>query len=1482
MSLKHLTANGMYSFPLPAGIDFDQDLLFGIRLRREGTPASAGRIFTILNSDQSRGLIMCAGGSTGNGDTIDLRIACGSGVTPTGGFYIGDQDNTGNNGRGNLLTERICDTGFDSLLIPLLRPGSTGYTGSGGANQLGDVYRNRQLVNNFTNTQFGLVPGPGGFYTLFGREEASLSAWQGYIAELIIWQGILNLSASDRALYFNGGDPSAIQSANVILYHPLRDSVGAVIGYTTPTSYGTAPTADNTVHPSTGAPGLVGKTAFESGTAGVSPDFSSTGRVSGDLLILVCETANEVVSTPSGWTLVPDTPSDNGGTAAAIGSVRLTMFYKVSDGTETTVSIADPGNHIAAIGLVYRGQKASGFIGDTATTFNAAETAIDFPDITTTMDMSLIQFVAATDRDSTATNSFTGSTFVSNTIVAQPTEQVDNTTASGAGGGFGVFTGIKPTAGALGVATVTAGNSEENVLHTMEIGPEPTPAAPSAPSGLAASNVATTTADLNWTDNSGDETGFHIQVSTSSGFTTGVQNVFKAGGVTSHSLTGLASNTTYYARVRALKAGAPSSAWANLSGTTFTTSGGTVLTIAETSHAHSAEAPKLTVSLQPADTSHAHTADQSNVSSTPQLTIADSTHSHIADSVTLVSPLALAIADAAHAHTVDGLTIVPEITVTRPFDRGRVDLTQTALAIEGGNPHLYLYALPSTDYNESATGDSRCQVVYAQVDGILNTNLRMKVIPQGEAVGWRTNDRIMWRPRNSGINGWQYFDNHTGGAAVPKYGWMNSPWAYDSIDVAFNLPFPLGEMNSWVDSLIASGYAVEPASSVGGGAYYYAQLDGSLFSDDRTGGTLAAATLRQRCIELRDPSATVPAGRKKALVVLTSNMHASEDAGTHAMRWVVQEWLDNVEVRKRIDLLLYPTLVPSGRFVGRRRGTSQTTALAGTTNGPRGTATVGEDPNREFPDVGTARWSIENSNTRAAIAADNLFNRLRDTYGAFIDWHTDGVGSDPSIFVYVGDGVSDDTREIAWVNASDAYITGTVTKTTTNVDSIRQYFTDTGGLSFTCTVEFAYNTANLIAFVEEVGRGMAKGFIDTFDAGNLGGYVLSPADTVHSNTAENLAITTTWALNIADATHGHTAEPLVLSQSQFLSVADSTHSHTADNLALAQHHGTLVVAEALHAHTTDNLTLVQGLQLFIADAVHAHNVDAANLTQRHTLVIAEASHSHTVDQVNLSQATQLTVADAVHAHTAESLALQQNHGNLVISDAVHSHTAENVTLTLATQLAIADTVHAHITNGPTLKVRLLIADATHAHVADNVTLAFGAVLTINDTQHGVSSDNLTLTQRQVLAVADSSHAHTAEVPTLSQRHTLVIADSIHSHVAENVTLVQGMLLLIDSTLHVVVSDSPNVVFKPVLQIASCRHDHLTDSVWLGVSLRVAEAFHQQSAKGLTLSQSSFLAIQDAIHNVLSDNMALVSDGVVRLTDPDQIVYIELPANIVYV
>jgi fibronectin type 3 domain-containing protein len=94
-----------------------------------------------------------------------------------------------------------------------------------------------------------------------------------------------------------------------------------------------------------------------------------------------------------------------------------------------------------------------------------------------------------------------------------------------------------------------------------------TPTPPAAPTALTASAVPGMQINLQWTDNSTNETGFKVErKATSAG--TYIQIATTAAGATSYPDTGLQVGTTYYYRVRAYRNGSGNSAYTNEAGAT--------------------------------------------------------------------------------------------------------------------------------------------------------------------------------------------------------------------------------------------------------------------------------------------------------------------------------------------------------------------------------------------------------------------------------------------------------------------------------------------------------------------------------------------------------------------------------------------------------------------------------------------------------------------------------------------------------------------------------------------------------------------------------------------------------------------------------------------------------------------------------------------------------------------------------------------------
>jgi len=211
------------------------------------------------------------------------------------------------------------------------------------------------------------------------------------------------------------------------------------------------------------APTFVNAGASSGGAGGITVGLpASVAKY--DLLVIFCETANEAVSTPSGWTAVT---AQGTGTAAGATSTRISIFYKIHSGSESDVSISDPGDHIVGRMLAFRGVDIASPIHTSNGDTGASDTAVTFPAVTTTKANCLIISTVANATDTTLTTC-SGYT---NASLSSITERSDSGTISGNGGSLAVMTGILASAGASGGTTATLSAASVQARITLAIAP---------------------------------------------------------------------------------------------------------------------------------------------------------------------------------------------------------------------------------------------------------------------------------------------------------------------------------------------------------------------------------------------------------------------------------------------------------------------------------------------------------------------------------------------------------------------------------------------------------------------------------------------------------------------------------------------------------------------------------------------------------------------------------------------------------------------------------------------------------------------------------------------------------------------------------------------------------------------------------------------------------------------------------------------------
>lgn len=199
-----------------------------------------------------------------------------------------------------------------------------------------------------------------------------------------------------------------------------------------------------------------------SGTGNVTPGMPAGWAVD-DNLWLICETANETVTAPTGWTSVTNSPQGTG-TAGGTGATAMSVFWRRAETGDTAPTITDPGDHCIAQIVATRGGVTSGAPYDV--TAGAVESSdIDpgeMPAVTTTVDGEIVLLCAAYHQNLNLVPplrfaSFTNAGLTGLTVLSDATYNVGN------GGGLGIAIGTKTTAGSTGTTDVSWNQSSTPV-----------------------------------------------------------------------------------------------------------------------------------------------------------------------------------------------------------------------------------------------------------------------------------------------------------------------------------------------------------------------------------------------------------------------------------------------------------------------------------------------------------------------------------------------------------------------------------------------------------------------------------------------------------------------------------------------------------------------------------------------------------------------------------------------------------------------------------------------------------------------------------------------------------------------------------------------------------------------------------------------------------------------------------------------------------
>src|SRR3989344_9195390 len=220
-------------------------------------------------------------------------------------------------------------------------------------------------------------------------------------------------------------------------------------------------------------PTFVACGAMAAGAGAVTPALP-TGWQQNDIFLLFVESANQPGAAPSGYTQVTNSPQGTG-TAGSTGATALEVFWKRAGASESAPTVADRGNHTDATICAFRGVITTGNPWDITNggVEATSDTSLSATGNTTTITDAMVIIATANDIDAAVTTRYSA---WANASLTSVTERYDQGTNAGNGGGIGIATGEKASAGAYGATTATLSASGVKGFMTIALKPEPPPA----------------------------------------------------------------------------------------------------------------------------------------------------------------------------------------------------------------------------------------------------------------------------------------------------------------------------------------------------------------------------------------------------------------------------------------------------------------------------------------------------------------------------------------------------------------------------------------------------------------------------------------------------------------------------------------------------------------------------------------------------------------------------------------------------------------------------------------------------------------------------------------------------------------------------------------------------------------------------------------------------------------------------------------------
>ncbi len=288
---------------------------------------------------------------------------------------------------------------------------------------------------------------------------------------------------------------------------------------------------------------------FTAGTGAITPPYPA-GMVANDICLLAVTSENQAISltTANGFVEIPTWSPQSAGTAATDPGSRLAVFWKRTVGGDSAPVVADSINNTEGVIHCFSGVIASGNPWDTGAGGNdsaANDTTGTIPGSTTTVDNTLVVLIISTSVNGTGTTNFSSWT---NANLANILERQDNSNTAGLGGGSGMATGEKATAGAYTTTTVTLAATSYKGAISLALKPPQLPTVTS-PTAISVTSTGATLGANVTNDGGGAITARGTCWATTATPTT---NCVAEGGTTTgvftHARTGISSGTLIYYR----------------------------------------------------------------------------------------------------------------------------------------------------------------------------------------------------------------------------------------------------------------------------------------------------------------------------------------------------------------------------------------------------------------------------------------------------------------------------------------------------------------------------------------------------------------------------------------------------------------------------------------------------------------------------------------------------------------------------------------------------------------------------------------------------------------------------------------------------------------------------------------------------------------------------------------------------------------------